>query len=308
MKSIIKNNRKIIFKTVLCWAGIGVFILILYFFFKSKNTVLSKSNNSKDLALLEFVGKKDSDGDGLMDWQELLLKTNPQNIDTNKNGINDKEEFLSETSKLENSVDVTTIKTIAKDIGDTSNSTVYFAKQLAKQMTGSNFNPKKISPQDILKNFSSKDISELSSFGLNYEPAKFTENDFKKKVSTKENVLTYFKELDKIIEQGKSEDEEILKRAITTRDFSEIKIIISGYQKNINDLKGIIVPDTFLSLHLELSNILSSIRFGLESFIVLETDPAKAYLGLEVYRRAIDIGSSFPQKLIDQLVKLYPPK
>ena len=40
----------------------------------------------------------DSDGDGLTDWQEILLGTNPQLADTDGDGVNDKDELLAGTN------------------------------------------------------------------------------------------------------------------------------------------------------------------------------------------------------------------
>ncbi|MBI3459086.1 hypothetical protein HY061_02385 [Candidatus Azambacteria bacterium] len=303
MKLVKENNRRIILKTIFFWVGISSLVLGSYFLFKSKNTVLSKSNNSnKDIASLESVGKRDYNGDSLKDWQKVLLKINP--IDTNKNGIINKEEIAkSENSKDDQSIKVTTSNSV-----DKSNSTNYLAKQLAQQMVDSNLDPKTMSPQDILKNLSSKDLSELDSLGLSYEPTKFKESDFQKIPTTKQNVLNYLKELDKIISEGRGENDETFANALKTKDFSEVKIIINEYQKNINDLKKIEIPDKFSTLHMELLNILSLIKFGLESFTALEIDPVKSYMGLETYNRVIKIGFDFPQKLIDQLNKLYSPK
>ena len=62
-------------------------------FFGSSNTTIQKG--FAGLSIGEKSAKDDADNDGLASWEEALLGTDPQNPDSNQNGIPDGEEFAS---------------------------------------------------------------------------------------------------------------------------------------------------------------------------------------------------------------------
>lgn len=93
-----------------------VFIAAILLLSTSQTTVtppIEKILLDKKIAEL----KKDSDGDGLRDWEEELLGTDPFNPDTDGDGINDKEElrrgeitFADLTTTSENFISINPIK------------------------------------------------------------------------------------------------------------------------------------------------------------------------------------------------------
>ena len=64
-----------------------------FVFFGSSNTTIQKG--FAGLSIGEKSAKDDADNDGLASWEEALLGTDPQNPDSNQNGIPDGEEFAS---------------------------------------------------------------------------------------------------------------------------------------------------------------------------------------------------------------------
>jgi len=80
-----------------------VVVLIIIAFYTNYNNNQKQNSNLEDLdskysQLIQEQNKKDSDGDGLKDWEEELRGFNPLMADSNNNGINDKEEL--ENQKL----------------------------------------------------------------------------------------------------------------------------------------------------------------------------------------------------------------
>ncbi len=82
-------------KTVLTISGVVIVGVIGFLIFTSGDTtpkpVANNNSSTTPLAVNDkSTGDVDSDGDGLPDNAEVLLGTDPQNPDTNGNGINDK--------------------------------------------------------------------------------------------------------------------------------------------------------------------------------------------------------------------------
>ena len=54
---------------------------------------LSQSEKDEKSAYFQNIFEKDSDNDGLKDWEEVLWKTDPNNPDSDKDGVSDGEEI-----------------------------------------------------------------------------------------------------------------------------------------------------------------------------------------------------------------------
>ncbi len=84
--------------------GFGVAGALLYLSFgNTQKEVAAESDLSvvATQALLDYhFADKDSDGDGLQDWEEGLWKTDPQNPDTDGDGTYDNEEILAQRDPL----------------------------------------------------------------------------------------------------------------------------------------------------------------------------------------------------------------
>jgi len=239
------------------------------------------------------AGQKDTDGDGLADWQEVLFGTDKDNPDTDGDGYLDGEEVLSYYDPLKPGPNDKLLESSARLGQSKGNLTEYFASQLAEQMDsfglGLNTNSLlEISAQDILDNLSSKDLTELSAIGLSFVPEQIREEDLKITETTKQSVFDYLTGIEAALSKNENECEDIetFKNALRTGDFSEIKQIAKTYQDNYQDLKILATPSDFSSIHIELLNILLLTKISLENFAQLNQDPVKAYLGLEMYRQA----------------------
>ena len=90
----LRNKKLLVF-----FASVLVFFLMFFAFNKYKNSKLnyvSSIKNSSSQEIAEKIILKDSDNDGLKDWEEVLWKTDPNNPDSDGDGMNDNEEVLSE--------------------------------------------------------------------------------------------------------------------------------------------------------------------------------------------------------------------
>lgn len=81
----ILRNRSLVLSVFIAVALIGGSLYI------SRNPSAPVAQASAESALLNAIATRDSDGDGLPDWQEALYGTDPHTIDTQKLGMSDAE-------------------------------------------------------------------------------------------------------------------------------------------------------------------------------------------------------------------------
>ena len=91
-------NRTFLNKKLFVVLGVVLVFFVMFIFFnKYKNNKLnyvSAAENQRTQEITQKIIQKDSDNDGLKDWEEVLWKTDPNNPDTDEDGMNDNEEVL----------------------------------------------------------------------------------------------------------------------------------------------------------------------------------------------------------------------
>jgi hypothetical protein len=86
----VSANRMFVIATVLITL---VFVLLVSRTFSAQKTAVSVPTPTPAYSTLaDTIATRDSDGDGIPDWEEILLGTDPEDPDQNKNGILDGEE------------------------------------------------------------------------------------------------------------------------------------------------------------------------------------------------------------------------
>ncbi len=294
-------------------------ILGAEFFVSNKNKPDTGKNSdypSKNgfLSGLFGSGQKDSDADGLMDWEETLWKTNPNDKDTDKDGTSDKEEIEQKRNPLKAGPDDKIEETVfsAKNNSDEAqvlNETEIFARNffasfLSLYQSGKLDEETKSSlTEAFLKNFKSEVL-----------PDKYSSSDLKITSGSSASILkNYGNQTTKIInnrKEGLDEDEtEIIARALEEKNENEIKKldrIAEIYKNTAADLINISVPSDISDEHLELINGIYNLSASLENTKELLNDPIKGMAGLNQYqenylrvkRALLEISRYFTQKTI----------
>ena len=119
--SILKNKKN---QILIFYVFLSCILLFLIFNnlavvddFEKNNRIIKDLNKSK---VLENKEQKDSDGDGLYDWQEVLYKTDLENKDTDGDGISDGDEVKNGTDPnsfgIGESNDIEKIKIVQENI------------------------------------------------------------------------------------------------------------------------------------------------------------------------------------------------
>ncbi|MFH0906844.1 MAG: thrombospondin type 3 repeat-containing protein [bacterium] len=262
---------------------------------------------------------KDSDNDGLMNWQEITWKTNPCKPDTDEDGYLDGEETTSGydptqpapndklpgqnpnqpralpinlTQALAKSLSEQSIKGGTETISgildvsslDTSNQIIDTAIQTVINKAMREFTLPNIPDQDIII---SPDNSQTS---IENYAGKIVEiiNQLKQKTS-----------VDKIT--GFESESDLFYYAIQSKDFSQINQYIEFYRKLYENIKQIPTPSDLKEIHKEqlgifwvMSNIYKAIK-------EIDQDPLKTNLALEQYKAVSDLTNQMFQKLANYI-------
>ena len=243
-------------------------------------------------------GRKDSDNDGLKDWEEALWKTDPRNPDTDGDGTKDGDEI-----KLGRNPAIPAP-------GDEIPKTKYpnEAGRGASAETGGDKSGSVNLTKEIAKNISSRITAgaEKKSFDLS-DPASLVKgaasddiNDFMAeldpKISIKElkisndnspgAVARYAKSVEEIVFSkyypAVSEEDAIM-NAVRYKNFSGIDVYASYYAKTIAEMKNIAVPSGFADLHKKGVELLMANKKIDESMKEISVDPLKAILAIQQY-------------------------
>ena len=98
-------SKKFIIITVSVFAAIGIIFIIINLIEGKGEVFQQKSDLLFQKMTLGEIIDKDSDGDGLKDWEEALWGTDPNNPDTDGDGILDGAEIQQKREALQLSTD-----------------------------------------------------------------------------------------------------------------------------------------------------------------------------------------------------------
>ncbi|OHA14409.1 MAG: hypothetical protein A2909_00045 [Candidatus Tagabacteria bacterium RIFCSPLOWO2_01_FULL_39_11] len=264
---------------------------------------------SKNLKYAE----KDSDNDGLKDWEEALWGTDPEKPDTDKDGAKDGDEIKLKRNPLAPAPNDELPKeaiAIAEQL-QSENLTLtektgrdFFAQFLA--LKSQNL-PKEQIQEDIINSLfanisvsPSLDVYKTSDIKISYDNSK---ENVKKYI----NSLGYvFKDFDAVTESEleiikQSFDEE--KDEIIPENFQKLGKNKSVYEGAALKLLALKTPLNYKNSHLELINNFNNTALAIGKMEKLTEDPALAMTGLEEYRRETEKAVDFLKNLKTRLEK-----
>ncbi len=268
---------------------------------KSAETI---NPNAEQLAAAEI--NKDSDNDGLKDWEEKLWKTDPHNPDTDKDGTLDGEEVkegrdpaVANTAQAGlASNDILKKETAIKNIlensaGDDTNSTDKLSQEFFTEYLSTKQSGGVMSDTDktaLIGQLVAKETSTASAF------KKYTLSDLKAlSDGSQEAIRTYGNTLGEIIITNSTTHLEselsILQTAITNQDKEKLKDldpIISRYQAVIDKSLATAVPPTAMTLHLNFINAVSGLLDSITKMKSVIDDPLVSLKGLNIYSDSRD--------------------
>jgi hypothetical protein len=263
-----------------------LFVLVL---FLSKNTTIF-SNKIESSGLVysgdEKVGDliiRDTDGDGVSDWQEGLFGTDPSKKDTNGDGISDKVEI----AKMQGQVPVNGELNLDTETTGDLNNTDQLSRELFSTIATLNqtgvvdqatIDMLSDSLADRIQNSSNKAPFELSNLKIIRND---TVQDVKKysdaldgiyaKQQTGQNV---FDVLDKFIIDEETADANAL---------LELDPIIKKVNDTVSAMSKMAVPESLAPLHLEVLNTVQRLSENISNMKYYDTDIVLAMNGITQY-------------------------
>ena len=240
---------------------------------------------------------RDTDGDGLKDWEEILWKTDPNKADTDGDGISDREEIkesLKTTEQTKKSAEAEP-QTLTGRIAQK------FALEYLTTQGASGGNP---------DDFQKKSLSESLMTSLAKDALIFKDQFSAGDLATSKDVSakSYLNELGAFLDKNfsglKETEAGILDDAVSNSNFGGLKKLdayISAYKKAVEFLNppagGEKVPENYASSHLELMNILNNTAIAVSYMQATEKDPAKGLIGLSIYFNQIPRAANFTKSI-----------
>lgn len=255
------------------------------------------------LSIQRTIAETDSDGDGLMDWEETLWGTDPHNPDTDGNGITDNDQVSHEGATFLASADTRSNNSQATIATTTPNTTDMVARELfgtylsMKQTGGAS--------RETLLALAER-VAERSD--IYARPPVFTIHDIvQTTVDTQEAVRAY----DTAVRAGlqpfekhaaNKTNELLLISKVVESDNPEAKAeldaVVDDLETLLENLKAIPAPPSVATMHLDLINGLAFFSYCLDAFANLRTDPLRAATAAKLYPEA-------EQQFADALIALF---
>jgi type II secretory pathway pseudopilin PulG len=239
------------------------------------------TNDSVDSARLQELQQRDTDGDGLMDWEEVLWGTSPVNPDSDGDGKDDQDEAL----EIEKSGSVVTANKTTENLTLTDKfGRDIFSRYMELREAGLSSDPE--SQAEIVRS-----LIETGAF-LVY-PKTYTEADIV--VIDKhdsETVKEYGNQIGLIFQKNtistRSEGA-IVKDSLEKNDpkiLTELDPIIESYRRIEGELKLVTVPRGAVQVHIDILNSMGLAIYTAESMKKSFVDPLIALQGVGKYQEA----------------------
>ncbi len=303
------SKKFIIILSAIIIVGLGCFLFFKYF----KKSSLGNSFNSSPTTYTKSILDKDSDNDGLKDWEEALWKTDPNNPDTDGDGTPDGEEVKLERNPAVAGPDD---KYTAEDFINNANisassspgsqteafSQAFLVKYLMlKQQNGTLDEAAK---QELVNFMTSGIITSTSALVYKISDLKIT-ND-----SSSAALKNYSDKMNAIFNKYKNpapgDEVLIFQSAMENEDaekFAQLGASVEMYKKMQADFLAVLIPKLLAEYQLKFLNSLAAFEIEILKFENMETDPLSGLVAIGEYQKTVpDYNSSLDSinKILNQ--------
>lgn len=256
---------------------------------KDFNTKTLQINNNPEKIAAQTVAQ-DSDGDGLKDWEEILLGTDPQNPDTDGDGTNDKEEIDQSRDPLiagpNDYIKNNTLSSDGKIIPTSKGQAI--TKDLAIELFTGYVELKK--EKNLNKTNSEQLITEVINKTVKIPNVNtYSIKDITVVKKPKREVIdTYDTGMKDILKPDPTTKNDIvvLKQILSTKNTDELAIFdlsMKRYKKIVAEMLSLTVPKPVSIEHIATINALVRIIGNVKSMKTVFTDPLGALVGVKEY-------------------------
>jgi len=264
-------------------------IVYFLFYFNQKTTYTAPTVSAE---ITNSILAKDSDNDGLKDWEEQLWKTDPNNPDTDGDGAKDGEEIkLGRDPLRPGPNDLLDANTVAQKINSETEQdlteTDKFSRELFIKIIGAKQSANPPTQADFEKFLNTTIDKQLA----DQKTKNFNEGNFQIDLAeTPEKIRVYGNAIAALLKKPppqKLENEvDVVAKAETTKDQTELKKLdgnIAAYKRIERTLLGLTVPQSVLPQHVAFTNAATSMVWSITGLQYLLTDPLKALPGTVAY-------------------------
>jgi hypothetical protein len=298
MKILLGKKLKLVIFGLLLIVAIG-FLASQPSSSRYENKGLLLNGKSVDAQVLGNITKKDSDGDGLKDWEEDLWGTDPRKKDTDGDGTDDGEEvdtgrnpnIAGPDDEYQNDVFVKQTNTdfSNKELTETDK----FAQNFFQNYISLRDSSGQLSENDKINliNASVGDIAGTYISAQNYTLSDLNISQDTDSVSAR----NYGNALGEIILKHSFETEDeltIFNRSVTKNDVKEIEKldpIINGYKNILKDSLAVSVPQDATNEHIVFIQSIASVTESIENMRVIYSDPIRAIAGIGGYEQGVEL-------------------
>lgn len=288
------NGRFLKKNVVLIAIAIGVLLVGGAFAFN-----ISKNNDSttKTLQANGDLGNiaaqtvaVDSDGDGLKDWEEALLGTDPQNSDTDGDGTDDRDEvnqnrdpliagpddstLNNESFAAESGTSVTEDRTVTEDLA-----IELFTGYMELKTSG---NLSTVNSEQLITAVINESIEDTNVKSYTIEDITVIKEPGKEDISKYDAQLTSILTPDPTMEN----DIVVLKRILETSNVDELNTFdtsLEHYGEVVVKMLLLDVPEPISIEHIEAINALIRVMENVKSMKNVFADPLRALIGVKEY-------------------------
>ncbi len=255
--------------------------------------------NTLAIAVREYVVDRDTDGDGLMDWEEDLWKTNKESADTDGDGTSDNDEVRAGRNPIVPGPDDAFSKAAPSPTAGAGEENLTTTDRLARNIFAEYYTLKQAGALSetaqenlILKNLSGAlpgDTFQTYSIG-----------DVRIIDDGATAIRAYGNTVGSIVTKHSIETENegaIVERALQTdngEELEKVALAAVAYQAIAKELLTIEVPTSAVAAHISLVNAAAAMGNADAKLAAVLIDPVTGLLGLREYGQAIhDLYSAF---------------
>lgn len=259
---------------------IVVFFILKYIPNIRKTTIFSKDTIAENQQASSKIGdivNKDTDGDGVSDWEESIRGTDPNKVDTDDDGVSDFaeiEQLRAQESGSEQNTTETETSIFAKQLFTTVAS-LQESGNLNEESASKIINQASLSAQkNVQKTFFTKEQLTIS--------PKLTGKTFEKNTTailvknnvTYESLQKIFAILGTLPDTGEVEGTTIIQ---------DLLVIDTSFKKALGELLKNPVPAQSTETYLKFLNTLQYISENISDMTLIETNPIVSFSAITVY-------------------------
>lgn len=261
----------------------------------SKNTTVTE--NQQTSSKIADIVNKDTDGDGVSDWEESIRGTDPNKSDTDGDGVSDFteiEQLRAQESGGEQNTTETETSIFAKQLFTTVAS-LQESGNLDEESASKIINQASLSAQkNVQKTFYTKEQLVVSSKLTSTTFEKNTEAILAKYDVTYESLQNIFMILSKIPETGEVEGTTIVQ---------DLTVIDSSFKKALPELLKNLVPTKSADVYLSFLNTLQYVSENISDIALIETNPIVSFSAITVYPENVSSLIEVSYKMLEEYKK-----